>query len=140
GHRREGGDDRRDCSRAGERRKAPAPRRAGTSRSEIGRQAARSMSGGAVEAGEGQAGGTGGSEASVKRVAVLKGGGSLERNVSLRSGAQAQNALGRLGHDVVAIDAGPELVAHLREAKLDAAFIALHGRDGEDGTVQGLLE
>jgi D-alanine-D-alanine ligase len=71
---------------------------------------------------------------------VLKGGSSLERKVSLRSGAQAQSALGRLGHDVVAIDAGPELVAQLREAKLDAAFIALHGRDGEDGTVQGLLE
>ncbi len=76
----------------------------------------------------------------VKRVAVLKGGVSLERKVSLRSGAQAQDALGRLGHDVVAIDAGPDLVAQLREAKLDAAFIALHGRDGEDGTVQGLLE
>jgi D-alanine-D-alanine ligase len=76
----------------------------------------------------------------VKRVAVLKGGSSLERNVSLRSGAQAQDALARLGHDVVAIDAGPNLVAQLREAKPDAAFIALHGREGEDGTVQELLE
>src|SRR5271154_5954055 len=66
-----------------------------------------------------------------KKVAVLKGGGSLERTVSLRSAARAQTALGRLGHEVIAIDAGPELVA---------AFIALHGRDGEDGTVQGLLE
>jgi D-alanine-D-alanine ligase len=75
-----------------------------------------------------------------KRVAVLKGGGSLERNVSLRSGAQAQDALERLGHDTVAIDVGPELVAQLHEHKPDAAFIALHGRDGEDGTVQGLLE
>ncbi len=74
------------------------------------------------------------------RVAVLKGGNSLERQVSLRSGAQAQNALSRLGHEVVAIDAGPQLVAQLQEARLDAAFIALHGRDGEDGTVQGLLE
>ena len=74
------------------------------------------------------------------RVAVLKGGNSLERQVSLRSGAQAQNALSRLGHEVVAIDAGPQLVAQLREARPDAAFIALHGRDGEDGTVQGLLE
>jgi D-alanine-D-alanine ligase len=95
------------------------------------------MSGGAVRATEKQ---TGRRDASVKRVAVLKGGASLERNVSLRSGAHAQDALGRLGHDVVAIDAGPELVAQLREAKLDAAFIALHGRDGEDGTVQGLLD
>jgi D-alanine-D-alanine ligase len=81
-----------------------------------------------------------GSRTAAKRIAVLKGGGSLERKVSLRSGAQAHDALGRLGHDVVAIDAGPELVAQLRETKLDAAFIALHGRDGEDGTVQGLLE
>ncbi|HYM46622.1 MAG TPA: D-alanine--D-alanine ligase [Solirubrobacteraceae bacterium] len=75
-----------------------------------------------------------------KKVAVLKGGGSLERTVSLRSGAQAQKALRRLGHEVVAIDVGPEMVAQLLEAKPDAAFIALHGRDGEDGTVQGLLE
>ena len=76
----------------------------------------------------------------MKRVAVLKGGSSLERKVSLRSGAQAQEALARLGHEVVAIDAGPELVPQLRESRLDAAFIALHGSDGEDGTVQGLLE
>jgi D-alanine-D-alanine ligase len=75
-----------------------------------------------------------------KKVAVLKGGGSLERTVSLRSGARAQNALGRLGHEVVAIDVGPELVAQLHECRPDAAFVALHGRDGEDGTVQGLLE
>ncbi len=74
------------------------------------------------------------------RVAVLKGGGSLERTVSLRSGARAQSALGRLGHEVIAIDAGPELVAQLHECEPDAAFVALHGRDGEDGTVQGLLE
>jgi D-alanine-D-alanine ligase len=79
-------------------------------------------------------------QTAAKRIAVLKGGGSLERKVSLRSGAQAHDALGRLGHDVVAIDAGADLVAQLREAELDAAFIALHGRDGEDGTVQGLLE
>jgi D-alanine-D-alanine ligase len=74
------------------------------------------------------------------KVAVLKGGGSLERSVSLRSGARAQHALDRLGYDVVAIDAGPELVAQLHECRPDAAFMALHGRDGEDGTVQGLLE
>jgi D-alanine-D-alanine ligase len=74
------------------------------------------------------------------KVAVLKGGGSLERTVSLRSGARVQQALARLGHEVVAIDAGPELVAQLHECAPDAAFVALHGRDGEDGTVQGLLE
>jgi len=75
-----------------------------------------------------------------KKVAVLKGGGSLERTVSLRSGARAQSALRQLGHEVVAIDAGPDLVAQLLEAGPDAAFVALHGSDGEDGTVQGLLE
>jgi D-alanine-D-alanine ligase len=74
------------------------------------------------------------------RVAVLKGGRSLERTVSLRSGARAQRALEQLGYEVVAIDAGPELVAELLESEPDAAFVALHGRDGEDGTVQGLLE
>jgi D-alanine-D-alanine ligase len=75
-----------------------------------------------------------------KKVAVLKGGGSLERTVSLRSGARVQSALRQLGHEVVAIDAGPDLVAQLLEAAPDAGFIALHGSDGEDGTVQGLLE
>ena len=75
-----------------------------------------------------------------KRVAVLKGGRSLERKVSLRSGAQVQDALQRLGHEVLAVDVGPELIAQLLAAKPDAAFIALHGREGEDGTVQGLLE
>ena len=75
-----------------------------------------------------------------KRVAVIKGGGSLERSVSLRSGARAQSALKRLGHDVIAIDAGPELVAELREHRPDAALIALHGPGGEDGTMQELLE
>lgn len=75
-----------------------------------------------------------------KKVAVLKGGRSLERNVSLRSGAHAQEALARLGHEVLALDVGPELVAELRTGKPDVAFIALHGPDGEDGNVQTLLE
>jgi D-alanine-D-alanine ligase len=75
-----------------------------------------------------------------KKVAVLKGGRSLERAVSLRSGAQVQDGLQRLGHEVVAIDVGPEMVSQLNAAAPDAAFIALHGREGEDGTVQGLLE
>jgi D-alanine-D-alanine ligase len=74
------------------------------------------------------------------KVAVLKGGRSLERNVSLRSGAHAQEALARLGHEVVAIDVDAQLVSRLREAKPDAALIALHGPDGEDGTMQALLE
>jgi D-alanine-D-alanine ligase len=73
-------------------------------------------------------------------VAVLKGGRSLERQVSLRSGARVQDALERLGHRVVAIDAGGELIGRLTETRPDVAFVALHGRDGEDGTVQELLE
>jgi D-alanine-D-alanine ligase len=75
-----------------------------------------------------------------KKVAVLKGGRSLERNVSLRSGAHAQDALSRLGHEVLAIDVGPDLVTQLLSAQPDAAFIALHGPEGEDGTLQSLLE
>jgi D-alanine-D-alanine ligase len=74
------------------------------------------------------------------RIAVLKGGRSLERTVSLRSGAHVQDALLRLGYDVVALDAGEGLISELLELSPEAAFIALHGRDGEDGTVQALLE
>jgi D-alanine-D-alanine ligase len=76
----------------------------------------------------------------VSRVAVLKGGRSLERQVSLRSGARVQEALTRLGHEVLAVDAGPSLVDELSAARPEVAFVALHGRDGEDGTVQELLE
>jgi D-alanine-D-alanine ligase len=76
----------------------------------------------------------------VTRVAVLKGGRSLERQVSLRSGARVQDALERLGHDVVALDVGADLVTALTEATPEIAFVALHGRDGEDGTVQEILE
>jgi D-alanine-D-alanine ligase len=76
----------------------------------------------------------------LSRVALLKGGRSLERQVSLRSGAQVQDALERLGHDVAAIDVGPDLVEQLEEARADVAFVALHGRGGEDGTVQELLD
>ena len=78
--------------------------------------------------------------AALERVAVLKGGRSLERQVSLRSGARVEDALARLGHEVVAIDVGPGPDRRLREARPDVAFIAMHGRDGEDGTVQELLE
>jgi D-alanine-D-alanine ligase len=74
------------------------------------------------------------------RVAVLKGGASLERTVSLRSGARVEDALARLGHDVVPIDVGPDLVDRLQADRPDVAFVALHGRGGEDGTVQELLE
>jgi len=76
----------------------------------------------------------------VSRVALLKGGRSLERQVSLRSGARVQDALERLGHEVTAIDVGLDLVKRLREAEPEVAFITVHGRDGEDGTLQELLE
>jgi len=76
----------------------------------------------------------------VARVAVLKGGRSLERQVSLRSGARVEDALERLGHQVLALDADHDLVARLYDAAPDVCFVALHGRDGEDGTVQELLE
>jgi D-alanine-D-alanine ligase len=76
----------------------------------------------------------------MSRIAVLKGGRSLERQVSLKSGARVEDALERLGHPVVAIDVGADLVDRLTEAEPDLAFVALHGRDGEDGTVQELLE
>jgi D-alanine-D-alanine ligase len=76
----------------------------------------------------------------LSRVAVLKGGSSLERQVSLRSGARVEDALARLGHEVVAIDVGEDLIQRLREAEPEIAFVALHGAGGEDGTVQELLE
>ncbi len=74
------------------------------------------------------------------QVAVLKGGASLERQVSLRSAARVEDALERLGHDAVPIDVDDTLVDRLRERALDVVFVALHGRGGEDGTVQELLE
>jgi D-alanine-D-alanine ligase len=74
------------------------------------------------------------------KVAVLKGGRSLERAVSMRSGSRVEEALGELDHEVVAIDADEMLVSRLKEERPEVAFIALHGPGGEDGTVQSLLE
>ena len=76
----------------------------------------------------------------MSRIAVLRGGRSFERQVSLASGQRVQAALERLGHDVVGVDASHELVAELRGIAPDACFVALHGADGEDGTIQELLE
>jgi D-alanine-D-alanine ligase len=76
----------------------------------------------------------------VSTVAVLKGGRSLERQVSLKSGGRVEIALERIGHDVEGIDVGHDLVDRLRALRPDVCFVALHGRDGEDGTVQELLE
>lgn len=74
------------------------------------------------------------------RVAVLYGGKSSEREVSLKSGAAVIDALSTAGVDVVAIDVGDDLLARLQSEKIDRAFIILHGRGGEDGSMQGLLE
>ncbi len=74
------------------------------------------------------------------KVAVLQGGRSLERGVSLRSGARVSEALAMTGHHVVEIDPGPDLVRKLEAERPDVAFIALHGVDGEDGTIQALLD
>jgi len=77
---------------------------------------------------------------SYKRVAVLLGGRSAERPVSLSSGAGVAKALRTEGFDVVEVDPGEDLARQLLDARPDAVFNALHGRFGEDGTVQGLLE
>ena len=74
------------------------------------------------------------------KVAVLKGGRSLERGVSLRSGARVEDALERLGHEVIAIDVGADLVRRLESERPEVAFVAMHGAGGEDGTAQELLE
>jgi D-alanine-D-alanine ligase len=76
----------------------------------------------------------------MSRVAVLKGGRSLERQVSLNSGARVEESLLRLGHEVIEVDVGHDLVDRLAADRPDLAFVVLHGRDGEDGTVQELLE
>ncbi|MBD1553281.1 D-alanine--D-alanine ligase [Pseudomonas typographi] len=74
------------------------------------------------------------------RVAVLYGGKSAERAVSLNSGAQVLAALQGAGVDAFGIDVGDDLLAVLQRERIDRAFIVLHGRGGEDGSMQGLLE
>ena len=73
-------------------------------------------------------------------IGVLMGGMSTERQVSLQSGQAVLAALVERGHRAVAVDVGPNLAATLIDAAVDVAWIALHGRFGEDGCVQGLLE
>ena len=74
------------------------------------------------------------------RVAVLFGGKSAEREVSLKSGAAVLAALQAAGVDAFGIDAGDDLLQRLSSERIDRAFIVLHGRGGEDGSMQGLLE
>ncbi|WP_133488115.1 D-alanine--D-alanine ligase [Aliiroseovarius marinus] len=80
------------------------------------------------------------SGSSVSKVVVLMGGPSAEREVSLSSGEECAKALAGEGFDVVKIDAGPDLAERLKAEAPDVVFNALHGRWGEDGCVQGLLE
>jgi D-alanine-D-alanine ligase len=75
-----------------------------------------------------------------KRIGVLLGGLSAERDISLLSGRAVAAGLERSGYDVVEIDAKRDLCRRLEQAHVEAVFIALHGRWGEDGTVQGMLE
>src|SRR5512139_3403458 len=75
-----------------------------------------------------------------KKIGVLMGGLSSEREISLRSGNAVLQGLIRKGYAAVPIDADRDTGRRLREAAIDVAFVALHGRWGEDGTIQGLLE
>ncbi len=75
-----------------------------------------------------------------EKIAVLMGGRSLEREVSMNSGHRVAEALEEKGHPVVRLDVDENLVDNLKQAKVDLAYIALHGKYGEDGTIQELLE
>jgi D-alanine-D-alanine ligase len=75
-----------------------------------------------------------------ERIGVLMGGISSEREISLKSGQAVLASLQRNGYDAESIDAGADVADSLKERRIEVAFIALHGRWGEDGTVQGLLE
>jgi len=75
-----------------------------------------------------------------KRVGVLMGGTSAEREVSLRSGKAIYDALKGLGYSVVIIDVGPDICEVLSKGGIDLAFLALHGGYGENGSIQGMLE
>lgn len=75
-----------------------------------------------------------------KRIGVLMGGISAEREVSLRSGSAIYNALKGLGYNTVSIDVGTDICDVLDKGKIETAFLALHGGYGEDGSIQGMLE
>jgi len=75
-----------------------------------------------------------------KKIAVLMGGTSAEREVSLRTGSAILNALKNLGYGAIGIDADKDIAEKLKKEKIELAFIALHGGVGEDGSIQGLLE
>src|SRR3954462_14856196 len=77
---------------------------------------------------------------SAKHVAVLMGGWSAEREVSLRSGRACAEALEKQGYRVTKIDVGRDIASVLQTFRPDVALNVLHGRPGEDGTLQGILE
>lgn len=74
------------------------------------------------------------------KIAVLMGGHSLERDISFQSGKRVAAALKKLGYRVASIDVDEHIATHLRKERPDLCFISLHGRFGEDGAIQGLLE
>ena len=78
--------------------------------------------------------------AKLGHVVVLKGGASAEREISLISGSTVFNGLQKLGVNAAMIDVGNDIIDQLREAKPDLVVIMLHGKDGEDGVIQGMLE
>jgi len=80
------------------------------------------------------------SEIKGKKIGVLMGGLSREREISLKTGAAIRKALLEKGYDVRAIDVGHDVAEVLIREKIERAFVALHGRFGEDGTIQGMLE
>src|SRR5579875_2099853 len=81
-----------------------------------------------------------GAGAFMKHVAVLMGGWSAERPVSLNSGKGCADALEARGYKVTRVDVGRDIAEVLTQLKPDVAFNALHGPSGEDGAIQGLLE
>lgn len=75
-----------------------------------------------------------------KKIGVLMGGLSREREISLKTGKAILKALSEKGYNVCPIDVGQDIAERLIKKKIELAFIALHGRFGEDGTIQGMLE
>jgi D-alanine-D-alanine ligase len=75
-----------------------------------------------------------------KRIGVLMGGISSEREISLRSGAAIYNALKRSGYIATCLDVGPDICNGLKKERIEIAFLALHGGQGENGSIQGMLE
>src|SRR3989338_6660005 len=75
-----------------------------------------------------------------KKIGVLMGGMSVEREISLKTGTAICNALKENGYNIVSIDVGRDIGRRIDAEDIDVAFIALHGKYGEDGTIQGMLE